>query len=432
VFGNELGTGAFSSVRYARQIVLDKSRSCWPEYAIKIIAADTIIEENYQIAVIREMAILQLLTHPNICRLISSFRYTSSAYLVLEYASNGDLHNLIIKKKMKLSILAIRFIICQILAGLLSIHKLGFSFNDLKPENLLITHNGYIKIADFGAARPYTTHASDILTNSKDLLASLRNGDWKDVAVQDINNNNNNNTVFNINIHGFSDDNRIEGTPAYLPPEILLLHNQATHSRNNNNKELNNNYTSTDSWALGCVTAFCLHNRPPFYGDNHEVVEQIFNSNISNSNVKFNDITVNKDNEDNNLDIKQCEYFISLLLVIDPNKRKNLIALVNDEFLSHGANDVDLVVIDTLNSHLGQSLLIPYLNNDIDNDNNSVDNQEDKQWSRRQLSKLWVPSTDDLYSSLNSNHNNDNIYFEKEYSFDIIFENEIEKYSSFI
>jgi serine/threonine protein kinase len=37
---------------------------------------------------IREMAVLQLLNHPGFTRLISSFRYTNSAYIVLEYAGN--------------------------------------------------------------------------------------------------------------------------------------------------------------------------------------------------------------------------------------------------------------------------------------------------------------------------------------------------------
>jgi serine/threonine protein kinase len=53
--------------------------------------------EGYVGAVMREMAVLQLLNHPGFTRLISSFRYTNSAYIVLEYAGRGDLHSLVIR-----------------------------------------------------------------------------------------------------------------------------------------------------------------------------------------------------------------------------------------------------------------------------------------------------------------------------------------------
>lgn len=48
---------------------------------------------NGLIAVAREIASLQCLTHPGIARLISAFRYTDGNYLVLEYAAKGDLHS---------------------------------------------------------------------------------------------------------------------------------------------------------------------------------------------------------------------------------------------------------------------------------------------------------------------------------------------------
>ena len=75
VFGKDLGKGAFSTVRYARMIIREKSRSLWPEYAVKvrlfarelykltcvkIISEDCLQEHNYQRAVIREMTILQV------------------------------------------------------------------------------------------------------------------------------------------------------------------------------------------------------------------------------------------------------------------------------------------------------------------------------------------------------------------------------------
>jgi serine/threonine protein kinase len=75
----------------------DKTQSAWPEYAVKIIQASKIAELGYKSSVIREMAVLQLLSHPGVSRLVSAFRYSDSAYMVLEYAARGDLHTYLTK-----------------------------------------------------------------------------------------------------------------------------------------------------------------------------------------------------------------------------------------------------------------------------------------------------------------------------------------------
>ena len=74
VFGQDLGSGAFSVVRYAREIDRNSTRSSWAEYAVKVISASKIAEHHYAANVEREIAILQMLCHPGIARLISSFR----------------------------------------------------------------------------------------------------------------------------------------------------------------------------------------------------------------------------------------------------------------------------------------------------------------------------------------------------------------------
>jgi serine/threonine protein kinase len=63
---------------------------------VKVIQADKIEALQYRGSVIREMAILQLLNHPGIARMVSAFRYKESAYLALEYASRGDLHSFLL------------------------------------------------------------------------------------------------------------------------------------------------------------------------------------------------------------------------------------------------------------------------------------------------------------------------------------------------
>ncbi|KAL7516300.1 hypothetical protein ACHAWX_001330 [Stephanocyclus meneghinianus] len=61
---------AISMVKYARQIVKDRTWSTWPEFAVKIVSTQMIEELGYEQSIIREIAILRILSHPGILRLI--------------------------------------------------------------------------------------------------------------------------------------------------------------------------------------------------------------------------------------------------------------------------------------------------------------------------------------------------------------------------
>lgn len=133
VFGQELGQGAFGVVRYARLIDRTKTRSQWPEYAVKVIATEKMKEMGYEYSVAREIACLHLVSHPNVARLVSSFRFQQGAYLVLEYASGGDLHQLL-QQHGSLDVPSCQFVMGEIVAALASLHDdLGFVYSDLKP-----------------------------------------------------------------------------------------------------------------------------------------------------------------------------------------------------------------------------------------------------------------------------------------------------------
>jgi Protein phosphatase 2A regulatory B subunit (B56 family)/Protein kinase domain len=117
VFGHDLGTGAFGSVKYARLIDKTKSRSQWAEYAVKVVSTEKIREMGYEASIQREIAVLHFLSHPGIARLVSSFRFRDGAYLVLEYASRGDLHNLL-QKHGSLDVESTRFVVGEVVAAL--------------------------------------------------------------------------------------------------------------------------------------------------------------------------------------------------------------------------------------------------------------------------------------------------------------------------
>ena len=61
-----------------------------------------------------------------------------------------------------------------------SIHELGLVYGDLKPENVVITESGHVKLTDFGGCRPVTNEGKQLIESvAMNILKDLRDGDWK-------------------------------------------------------------------------------------------------------------------------------------------------------------------------------------------------------------------------------------------------------------
>lgn len=249
VFGHEdIGRGAFSVVRYARTIQKEKTQSKWPEYAVKVINTKTMEELGYEASVNREICVLKMLSHPGIARMVAAFRYRDGAYLVLEYAHKGDLHNMLCSLG-KLQEDVARFFVGEVVAALCAIHDTGFVYSDLKPENVVITSSNHAKLTDFGGCRPITDQAAANCRRA--LLKRLRDGDWRAQDAPEV--------EISECEEEIIDDGRVEGTMIYLPPEVVKGGVPTLAS---------------DAWALGCLLYQLLTGRPPVWADS-ELEEEI-------------------------------------------------------------------------------------------------------------------------------------------------------------
>ena len=66
-----------------------------------------------------------------------------------------------------------RFYLSEIVVGLRDLHELGFVHRDVKPENVLITRTGHIKLVDFGSAARLGTDGRVVRILSHSLILSL-------------------------------------------------------------------------------------------------------------------------------------------------------------------------------------------------------------------------------------------------------------------
>lgn len=93
---------------------------------------------------------------PFITQLCYAFKNNDSYFLAMEYAQKGDIFNLIHPKNKNKKYQkfieedCIRFIMGCVIMGLEYLHSKNIIYQDMKPENLLVFSDGYVKITDFG------------------------------------------------------------------------------------------------------------------------------------------------------------------------------------------------------------------------------------------------------------------------------------------
>jgi serine/threonine protein kinase len=207
-----LGTGTFGRVRLVRH---KETGEC---FALKCMMKAQIAKSHQQRNILNEKNLLLQCEHPFIMDLIFTYNTQDELLMLTELLQGGELWTYIYEKTSLIPRTSIKGFVpsaalfyagCVVLA-LQYLHQSGIAYRDLKPENLLVSLDGYLKVIDFGFAKriPFKKGRS-VQTKSFTLC----------------------------------------GTPDYLAPELVL-------SRGHDK--------SVDYWALGCFTYELLVGKTPF------------------------------------------------------------------------------------------------------------------------------------------------------------------------
>lgn len=215
-----LGAGGMGTVFQAEHRVMNRV------VAIKVINRELTNQPEVVERFRQEVRAAATLSHPNIVTAHDAEQTGELHFLVMEYVEGTDLARYV-HKKGPLEPGLVAHVGRQVALGLNHAAQHGMVHRDIKPQNLIITKSGRVRILDFGLARLGRRNLQpDPVDSDADILRR---------------------SATTLTLRG-----SILGTPDYIAPE------QALDSRNADIR--------ADIYSLGCTLYFLLTGQPPFPG----------------------------------------------------------------------------------------------------------------------------------------------------------------------
>ena len=211
---SQLGTGGMGEVYLAQDTTLDR------KVALKILPPKLAEDTDRMSRFVREAKSASALNHPNIITIHEIGEIDGLHFIATEYIDGETL-----KTRLKMESLSLKStleIALQVVSALEAAHRAGIVHRDIKPDNIMVRHDGIVKILDFGLLKLIASDRSEV----------DKEGETKMQVKTQV--------------------GMIMGTVAYMSPE--QARGQEMDAR-------------TDIWSFGCVLYEMLTNQQAFQGE---------------------------------------------------------------------------------------------------------------------------------------------------------------------
>jgi serine/threonine protein kinase len=167
-----LGKGGMGEVYRARDLRLERP------VALKLLRSDLTANAESLRRFLREARAAAAVTHPNIAQVYDIDEVDGTTFIAMEYIEGQTVSQLIANRELDLQ--AAVEIALQVSEGLAKAHKANIVHRDIKPDNIMVTHDGHAKLLDFGLAKLleeetqfFGEPAEKILTHTETLVHTL-------------------------------------------------------------------------------------------------------------------------------------------------------------------------------------------------------------------------------------------------------------------
>ncbi|WP_285738713.1 Stk1 family PASTA domain-containing Ser/Thr kinase [Kitasatospora phosalacinea] len=141
-----IAVGGMSTVYRGTDTRLDRT------VALKVMHPSLAGDADFTARFIREAKAVARLAHPNVVNVLDQGADPRAVFMAMEYVPGRNLRD-VLRDRGALSVRAALDVLEPVLAALGAAHRAGLVHRDVKPENVLITDNGLVKVADFGLVR---------------------------------------------------------------------------------------------------------------------------------------------------------------------------------------------------------------------------------------------------------------------------------------
>lgn len=213
-------------------------------YAMKILKKAELVAKRQMLNSLSERQMLAS-ENPFGVQLIYSFQDKVNLYFVMEYLPGDDLMNLLIQRGI-LTEAESQFILAELLLAIHHIHMSGYVHRDVKPDNVLFTKSGHIKLADFGLSTKSERDEDPYMVLIDDFNEICQTNPRNSIPVQQPP------LLSTTDATRRSKLRSTVGTPDYIAPEVIMKRGYDFR---------------VDFWAFGVVMFEMLFGYPPFMAD---------------------------------------------------------------------------------------------------------------------------------------------------------------------